>query len=144
VVAVGVVAGAAWAGRQVPLSQASRVLPCGVALGLLVPVVALVDRGALAVPLLILVGALGGALVVPMNALLQHRGAQLLTAGRSIAVQNFNENVSVLVMLGLYAGALRLEVPVLPLMTAFGLLVAAAVVTLILRQRLRALPAPLR
>jgi MFS family permease len=133
VVAVGVVAGAMAAGRWVPLARAMRVLPCGVALGLLVPVIVWVDSIAAAVPLLVLVGVLGGMLVVPMNALLQHRGARLLSAGRSIAVQNFNENLSVLVMLGLYAGLLAMDVPLVPLMTAFGLAVAAAVALLISR-----------
>ncbi|RVT52885.1 lysophospholipid transporter LplT [Rubrivivax albus] len=131
VVAVGVVVGAAAAGRWVPLHAARRVLPCGVALGLLVPVVALVDSVALAVPLLVAVGAMGGALVVPMNALLQHRGVQLLSPGRSIAVQNFNENASVLVMLAVYAALGALQVPLLPLMAGFGLVVAAASAVLV-------------
>jgi membrane protein implicated in regulation of membrane protease activity len=67
------------------------------------------------------VGALGGMLVVPMNALLQHRGHRLLTAGQSIAVQGFNENLSVLVMLGLYAGLIALQVPVQLVMVLAGL-----------------------
>ena len=50
---------------------------------------------------------MGGLLVVPLNALLQHRGCQLLSAGRSIAVQGFNENVSVLAMLAAYAATVR-------------------------------------
>lgn len=126
VVAVGVVAGAFAAGRWVPLARARRVLPCGIALGLLVPVVAQVDSVAVALPLLVAVGALGGALVVPMNALLQHRGATLLSPGQSIAVQNFAENASVLAMLAAYAGLLAAEVPLQALMTGLGLAVAAA------------------
>jgi MFS transporter, LPLT family, lysophospholipid transporter len=124
VVALGVIAGAAAAGHWVPLARAQRVLPCGVALGLLVPVVAWTASVALAVPLLVLVGALAGLLVVPMNALLQHRGLALLSAGRSIAVQNFNENASVLVALAVYAGLLALDVPLLPLMAGLGAVVA--------------------
>ncbi|MCP5286517.1 MAG: lysophospholipid transporter LplT [Burkholderiaceae bacterium] len=131
VVAVGVVAGAAVAGRWVQLRTARRVLPCGVALGLLVPVVALTDSVAWAVPLLVAVGALGGALVVPMNALLQHRGVQLLSPGQSIAVQNFNENASVLAMLAVYAALGALQLPLLPLMTGFGLAVAAVSAVLV-------------
>jgi O-antigen/teichoic acid export membrane protein len=87
--------------------------------------------------LLLLVGALGGALVVPLNALLQHRGHQLLTAGRSIAVQNFNENLSVLVMLAAYAGLLALQVDIRTLMAALGALVAALVALLWWRERRR-------
>jgi LPLT family lysophospholipid transporter-like MFS transporter len=45
-----------------------------------------------------------------MNALLQHRGHNLMGAGRSIAVQNFNEQACILGLGAFYAG-----------MTKFGL-----------------------
>lgn len=137
-VAVGVVAGATLAGRCVGLGQAKRVLPAGVALGLLMPVIAATDSLAVALPLLVAVGVVGGVLVVPLNALLQHRGHALLTAGRSIAVQGFNENLSILVMLSAYAAMLALEVPIVPLMSGFGLVVAAAVAALIWHERVSA------
>ena len=137
VVAVGVVLGAGLAGRLVPLHQARRVLPAGVLLGLLTAVAALLDQLLLAVGMLALVGAIGGVLVVPMNALLQHRGHQLLTAGRSIAVQGFNENLSILLMLAAYAGLLALDVPIVPLMVGFGLCIAAAMLGLLWRERRR-------
>ena len=124
-VAVGVIAGAWAAGRLVPLSSARRMLPLGIALGLAMPVIASVESVGLAVPLLALVGALGGLMVVPLNALLQHRGCTVLTAGRSIAVQGFNENASVLAMLGVYGALLALDVPIVPLLWGFGLLIAA-------------------
>jgi len=136
-VAVGIVFGATLAAHWVPLHRAACVLPLGVVMGVLVPLVAWVQSWPLALPLLALVGALGGALVVPLNALLQHRGHTLLTAGRSIAVQNFNENLSVLVMLGSYAGLLALGVDVRTLMATLGLLVAATVGLLAWREALR-------
>ena len=129
-VAVGIVLGAALAGRWVSLARATRVLPLGVLLGLLVPAVVLVHSAWVALPLLLLVGALGGALVVPLNALLQHRGHELLSAGRSIAVQNFNENASVLVMLAVYAALLAAEWDVRTLMAGLGAGVALCVATL--------------
>jgi MFS family permease len=134
-VAIGVVAGAALSGRHVGLGDAKRVLPAGVALGLLMPVVALSGSLALALPLLVGVGAVGGLLVVPLNALLQHRGHVLLSAGRSIAVQGFNENLSILVMLAGYAALLALDVAIVPLMCGLGLAIAAAVAALIWRER---------
>jgi MFS family permease len=137
-VAVGVMAGAAAAGCWVPLRHARRMLGAGVALGLLMTLVAVVTTLAWAVPLLVLVGAVGGLMVVPLNALLQHRGCQLLSAGRSVAVQGFNENASVLVMLAVYAGLLALEVPIVTLISCLGLLIAVAMATLIWRERLRA------
>ncbi|WP_088280026.1 lysophospholipid transporter LplT [Ideonella sp. A 288] len=133
-VAVGVVAGAGWAGRCIPLSQATRVLPVGVVLGLLMVAVAACSSLGVALPLLVLAGAVGGVLVVPMNALLQHRGCQLLSAGRSVAVQGFNENLSILAMLAGYAALLALDVGIVPLMAAFGLSIAGAMALLMWRE----------
>ncbi|MCV2365665.1 lysophospholipid transporter LplT [Paucibacter sp. DJ1R-11] len=129
-VAVGVVGGAAAAGRWVPLRAARKMLGFGVLLGLLVPAVALAPGLPWALPLLVLVGVVGGLLVVPLNALLQHRGFCLLTAGRSIAVQGFNENASVLGMLALYAILLRLDLPIITVMSGFGLSIAATMALL--------------
>jgi LPLT family lysophospholipid transporter-like MFS transporter len=70
-----------------------------------------------------------------MNALLQHRGHVLLSAGHSIAVQNFNENLNILVMLGIYALLIALDVRIEAIIVAFGLFVAAAMVLVILRHR---------
>ena len=95
-VALGVIAGAAAAARWVTLSGARRMLPLGVLLGAMIAAAAFTPSLAWALPLLAGLGAVGGLLVVPLNALLQHRGHQLLSAGRSIAVQGFNENASVL------------------------------------------------
>ena len=100
---LGVMAGAWWAGRYIQLASHHRVLGCGLLLGLMLPVMVWIDNWLWALPLTWVVGALSGLLVVPMNAMLQHRGGQVLTAGRSIAVQNFNENLSILLFLGIYA-----------------------------------------
>ena len=146
-VAVGVVAGAAIAGRWVPLALARHMLWAGVALGLLMVAVASTSRLALALPLLALVGLVGGLLVVPLNALLQHRGCVLLSAGRSIAVQGFNENASVLAMLAGYALLIALDVPIVPLLCGFGLAIAAAMGGLIWssrRTRGRSRPVPIQ
>lgn len=136
-VAVGVVAGAALAGRCVPITRATRVLPLGIVLGLLIPLAAACTQLAWAVAMLMVVGAVGGLLVVPMNALLQHRGYQLLSAGRSVAVQGFNENLSVLGMLAGYAALLAWDVPIVQLMTGLGAAIAAAMSLLLWRERIR-------
>lgn len=134
-VAVGVALGAWAAGRWVALHHARHMLWAGVALGLLMPVVAQVDSVAWAALLLGAVGAVGGAMVVPLNALLQHRGHALLSAGGSIAVQGFNENLSVLAMLAVYALCLHGGVDIVHLLSSLGLLVAAAIGGLLLRAR---------
>ena len=143
-VAVGLIAGAWLAGRHIGLQQAPKV--CGRRAAARVcwwPSVRGSNRSRRPRVLLIAVGLVGGLLMVPMNALLQHRGCQLLSPGRSIAVQGFNENVSVLALLAAYAATVRLEVPIAPLMTAFGMAVAAAMALLAwtLRRSTRRAPA---
>jgi hypothetical protein len=96
----------------------------------MMPIVAQVSVLWLAILMLAFVGMVGGILVVPLNALLQHRGFTLLSAGRSVAVQGFNENLSVLCMLGLYAALVAAEVPIAPLMALFGLSIAMAMALL--------------
>ncbi len=123
------------ASRHVSLGAATRVLPLGVLMGLLVPCMVWVQSPLLAGCLLMIFGAIAGFFVVPMNALLQHRGRQLLTAGRSIAVQGFNENLGMLVMLALYAGATAIGVSLALLMWCFGLLVACTMFVILLRHR---------
>jgi MFS family permease len=132
-VAVGVVMGAGIAGRWIPLRYAKRVLPAGVLMGLLITVIAHVQVVSAALLFLALIGVVGGILVVPLNALLQHRGYILLSAGRSVAVQGFNENLSVLCMLGVYASLVAADVSIVPLLTLFGLCTAAAMGLLIYR-----------
>ncbi len=137
-VALGVVAGAAAAGRFVPLAGARRVLVLGIALGLAMPLMTQVHELTLALPTLVLVGAVGGGMVVPMNALLQHRGCRLMSAGRSIAVQGFSENASVLAMLAGYAALGAAGVPLDAVMTGLGLLMAGVIAWLAWRGPRRA------
>lgn len=132
VVAIGTAAGAVLASLRTRLDKATRVLPLGIGMGLLVVLMNAIDHVWLAVPFLIVLGGLGGFLVVPMNALLQHRGHNLMGAGRSIAVQNFNEQSAILSMGLLYSLLTKWGLSAFGAITAFGLLVAAMMV-LILR-----------
>lgn len=125
VTALGVISGAMLASRYVALEHAHKVLPLGMLLGALIPVLLWVHSVVGAAALLLLVGALAGYFVVPMNALLQHRGCTLLTAGRSIAVQGFNENGGMLLMLAAYGTAIAQGVSLEHLVAAFGALVAS-------------------
>ena len=105
VVALGTAVGAVMASARVRLDRATTVMPLGVLMGALVIGMVYVDRVWIAVPFLVAMGALGGYIVVPMNALLQHRGHNLMGAGRSIAVQNFNEQACILALGALYSAA---------------------------------------
>jgi MFS family permease len=124
VVAVGTAVGAVVASMRMRLEMATRVIPLGIAMGVLVILLNFIDNVWVAAPFLILLGGLGGFLVVPMNALLQHRGHNLMGAGRSIAVQNFNEQTCILVLGGLYSLSAGMGVSAFVAISAFGVLVA--------------------
>ncbi len=124
VVAIGVALGAVLAARLITLRKSVRVIPLGVAMGVVVMTMPLVENQYVAMALLTIIGALAGFFVVPMNALLQHRGHILMGAGHSIAVQNFNENLAILVMTGLYALLIMWGVSINTVATLFGLFVA--------------------
>jgi MFS family permease len=125
VVAIGVAVGAALAAKLIPLKKSLTVIPLGILMGLVVMGMTLVYSLTVAVPLLLLVGLLSGFFVVPMNALLQHRGHVLMSAGHSIAVQNFNENLSILTMLALYAVMITLNLDLNVIIVMFGLSLAS-------------------
>ena len=125
-VAVGVIFGAVLAASVFQIFTARKAMPWGLLLAALLPSLALTTSLWWAVPMLILAGCAGGMLLVPMNALLQHRGQKLLTSGRSIAVQGFNENLSVLIMLGIYSILVAWQVPLLPVMLLLMLPLLAA------------------
>jgi LPLT family lysophospholipid transporter-like MFS transporter len=124
VTAVGIALGAVLASIWVALDRSVRVIALGIMMGLIVIVMNYVTDVRIAVPLMVVIGALAGFFVVPMNALLQHRGHHLVGAGRSIAVQNFNENSSILLMIALYSFLLHKGFSIYFVITSFGLFVA--------------------
>ncbi len=123
VVAIGMAVGAVLASMRMRLEDGPRVITLGIGMGLLIILLIFITNVWVAVPFLILLGALGGFLVVPMNALLQHRGHNLMGAGRSIAVQNFNEQACILVLGGAYSLSAGLGLPTFAAITAFGLVI---------------------
>ncbi|MBO7173117.1 MAG: lysophospholipid transporter LplT [Burkholderiaceae bacterium] len=153
VVSVGIAVGAVLAAKFIPLKKSLNVLSMGVLMGLLVTAAAyfhqdLIPAGGLTVgnflitwalmiacTIMVIVGICAGFFVVPMNALLQHRGYVLMSAGRSIAVQNFNENLSILVMLGLYSLLIHSGMSAPATMVSFGLFVAGSMALVILKHR---------
>ncbi len=125
-VAVGVISGAMLAARAFQISTARKAMPWGLVLAALLPCLAFTTSLWLAIPMLILAGCAGGMLLVPMNALLQHRGQKILTSGRSVAVQGFNENLSVLAILGAHSALMAWKAPLLPVMLLLMLPLLAA------------------
>jgi MFS family permease len=153
VVAVGIAIGAVWAAARVSLKRSLSVLPVGIAMGLVVTCLAFLDFGALpeggiriggnlfswgavaASVVMVAIGAMAGYFVVPMNALLQHRGHVLLSAGHSIAVQNFNENLSILVLTNVYALLIGFGMGIQAVIVAFGVFVSATMALVLVRHR---------
>ncbi|MDY3114953.1 MAG: lysophospholipid transporter LplT [Sutterella sp.] len=153
VVSLGIAVGAVLAAAKIPLKRSLAVLPMGICMGVLVIVMSyftqdMVPAGGLhlfgwelrwavliAAVGLILVGICAGFFVVPMNALLQHRGHVLMSAGRSIAVQNFNENLSILVMLGVYALLIKADISVPGTMLIFGIFVMSSMALVIWKHK---------
>ena len=131
VVALGIALGAVAASAMVSLDRAVKVIPLGIAMGLVVTAMTAVHSVWIAIPLMIVIGVLAGFFVVPMNALLQHRGHSLMGAGRSIAVQNFNENTAILVMIAAYSALVAARLPISTVIVLFGGFVAGTM-TLVL------------
>jgi MFS family permease len=123
VFALGVACGAAIAGKAVPLVRSLSVMPLGVVLGAGLCSMVWVHSVAVALPLLLAIGILAGLFVVPMNAILQHRGHRLMPAGQSIAVQNFNENLVILAMTSTYALALQARLRLDTVLVLLGMLI---------------------
>ena len=135
-VAIGIALGAVAAAKLVSLRNAVKVLPLGILMGLGVIAMIYVMRLETAVILMTAIGAFAGFFVVPMNALLQHRGHVLMGAGHSIAVQNFNENIGVLVMLSFYAVLVFLGLSTNAVIVLFGLFVAGTMALVMWRHRI--------
>ena len=124
VVAIGTALGAIVASMTMKLDRATGVIPLGIGMGLLVILMIFIGNVWVAAPFLIALGAIGGYLVVPMNALLQHRGHNLMGAGRSIAVQNFNEQACILGLGALYTGMTKFGLSAFGAIAIFGVIVA--------------------
>lgn len=122
-VAVGIALGSIIAARYIRLEDSAKVLPAGILMGVLVMMMVLIHHWIGAAILLFIIGMLSGFFVVPLNALLQHRGHQLIGPGHSIAVQNFNEHIGILVMLGVYAGMVKLGLHINYIILVFGIFV---------------------
>ena len=122
-VALGVAIGAIIAAFFIKMKDSTKILPIGIVMGALVCTMFFITTWQSAAIILTLVGILSGLLIVPLNALLQHRGRLLIGAGHSIAVQNFNENLGILVLSGAYTLMVKSNIPINGIMFIFGFFV---------------------
>ena len=139
ILAVGIAVGSGLASIYVKLEKAANVLPAGIYMGALVVSMVLVHNPIVAAVLLFFIGILAGYFLVPLNSLLQHRGHTLLGAGHSIAVQNFNENIGILLMLGAYTWMVGKNFQIDHIIIIFGLfvIVSMSIISHLYRKHLR-------
>ena len=135
VTALGIAIGAALAGKHVKLENSIKALPAGILLGAVPIMLIWVHSLIPAAMLLLLMGILSAYFVVPMNALLQHRGHLLMGAGHSIALQNFNENIGILLMIGAYTLMVKADWHIYHIVWAFGLFISLTMTIVWLRHR---------
>lgn len=122
-VALGIAVGSIIAAKYICLENSVKVLPAGIVMGLMVISMAWITEWHFAAILLFVIGVLSGFFVVPLNALLQHRGHILIGAGHSIAVQNFNENLGILLLSGAYTLMVKADMQINHIVVIFGLFV---------------------
>jgi MFS family permease len=134
-VALGAAGGAFFAARTITLDRALSILPAGLLFGPLVMMLLPISSIPLVCVLMAGTGAVAGFFVVPMNAMLQHRGYKLMNAGQSIAVQNFCENASIMLMLALYAGVRGTPLPLEWVITGLCAAVTLALLAIIQHHR---------
>jgi LPLT family lysophospholipid transporter-like MFS transporter len=137
-VSIGIVLGAVGAGLWVSLANVNRALLGGLLLGPAVLALAFVHDINLAYALMIVIGICGGSFVVPLNALLQERGHETIGAGNALAVQNFVENIAMLLFVGGYSWAAAAGVPVAMSIIGFGLVLLVVIGTLAVTRLRRA------
>jgi MFS transporter, LPLT family, lysophospholipid transporter len=135
-VAIGIAIGSTLAANLVSLKNINRALPAGLLIGILIMLFAPVTHIYTAIALLILVGMAGGFFVVPLNALLQECGHESVGAGNAVAVQNFFENFSMMILVGFYIFMRKNNVPVTTTAFVFGGIILLAI-GLLTKKRIR-------
>jgi LPLT family lysophospholipid transporter-like MFS transporter len=126
-VSIGIVLGALGAGLWISLVNVNRALLGGLLLGPFILALAFVHDLTAAYALMIAIGICGGSFVVPLNALVQARGHETIGAGNALAVQNFAENIAMLVFVGGYSWAAAAGVPVAMSIGGFGVILVVVI-----------------
>lgn len=129
-VSIGIVLGAVAAGLWVSLANVNRALLGGLLLGPVILTLAIVHVLMSAAVVMVMIGMCGGLFIVPLNALLQERGHETIGAGNALAVQNFVENIAMLVFVGGYGWAETAGVSITKTIVTFGLVLLMLIVSL--------------
>ena len=124
VVAIGIVVGTGLASATVSISNTFRCIPAGILMGLAVIAFTLQSNMISSYILLVVIGALGGYFLVPLNASIQKIGKELIGAGSVISIQNLSEYSAMMIMLSAYTLAVAGGLSVITIGVGFGMLFA--------------------
>ncbi|WP_455205209.1 hypothetical protein, partial [Kaarinaea lacus] len=133
-IAIGIAVGSVLAPRFIPLAFLRRARLAAYAMGAVIVVLSFVDNLWIARLTLFAAGVAGGMFVVPINAALQEIGHKSIGSGGAVGIQNFFENLAMLVASGLYAYAAGMGAG--PVSTMFTLGVVVIVAAIIVSWRL--------
>lgn len=118
--AIGVILGSAVVPRLIPLEHLRRARLPAFAMGLSILLFGLVETLWPARLVLLLIGVAGGMFIVPINAALQEIGQATVGSGRAVAIQNFFQNLAMLLTVGIYTAASSIEVSLFAVILSLG------------------------
>lgn len=127
-VAIGIAVGAVLVPRLIPMAYLRRARMAAYAMGTVIIVLATMENVWAARMALFLAGMCGGLFVVPINAALQEIGHKTIGSGGAVAIQNFFENLTMLLASGAYALIAGAGVDPVLTMAWLGVLVIIATV----------------
>jgi MFS transporter, LPLT family, lysophospholipid transporter len=139
-VSIGIILGAVIASIFISLETSKRSLVGGILLGPIIIALSPVHDITTASLLMAAIGLCGGLFVVPLNAVLQERGHLSVGTGHALAIQNFVENVAMLLFVGGYSIASSQGVSVHWSANGFGLIILISVLGLMLTRNWRLRP----
>ncbi|MSS75710.1 MAG: lysophospholipid transporter LplT [Methyloglobulus sp.] len=121
--AIGIIAGSAIVPRLIPLEHLRRVRMPAYIMAVFIGILSFTHSLMPARCMLFVIGMMGGMFIVPINAALQELGQHSIGSGSAVALQNFFQNLAMLLAVGAYTYATaQLVDPVMAMQTLAGLL----------------------
>ena len=124
--ALGIIAGSALVPRIIPLEKLRRARLASYLMAVFIIALSNADMLWPARAILFAIGMAGGMVIVPINAALQELGHQTIGSGGAVALQNFFQNVAMLLAVGIYAFAAAQNISPVSAMLTLGLFVFSA------------------
>lgn len=124
--AIGIMIGSITSPKIIPLAKLKRLVFLGTGMAVAIAFVGFLPQMIVTGAILFVAGFLGGVYMIPLNTILQERG-QPVGTGKTIAIQNFFENILMLTGTLIYTGALKIGVQI-PLILVFFAIIFVGVV----------------